>query len=245
VSTAPSQFGRFNRLIIPPCHHSHRPSTTITLELDSRVMATLPIIDISPFLDPESSQTSRYQTAHALDHACRTVGFFYLSSHNIPDSTLQQVLSLARSFFALPTEQKEKLRLKPAGVDDGDGARGYQTIGENVTQGKRDWHEGLDLYRPVPERLPPYKPIMGQNKWPPGEFRQVYEAYIEQLLILGRAVMRAIALGLGEEEYYFDKMVDKSFWVMRAIGYPPLQSAEDGGISCGEHTGIASSYMCD
>jgi len=23
---------------------------------------------------------------------------------------------------------------------------------------------------------------------------------------------------------------------MRAIGYPPLQSAEDGGISCGEHT---------
>jgi isopenicillin N synthase-like dioxygenase len=201
-------------------------------------MTALPIIDISPFLDPNSSQTSRFQTAHNLDHACRTVGFFYLTAHNIPPATLQNILSLAHTFFSLPAAQKELLRLQPAGINDGDGARGYQTIGENVTQGKRDWHEGLDLYRPVNETGPPYKPIMGQNKWPPGDFRKVYEAYIEDLLVLGKAVMRAIALGLGEDEYYFEGMVNESFWVMRAIGYPPLESSEDGGISCGEHTGM-------
>jgi isopenicillin N synthase-like dioxygenase len=201
-------------------------------------MTSLPIIDISPFLDPNSSPSSRLETARSLDNACRTVGFFYLSSHNIPTSTLHTILSLAHSFFALPASEKESLRLKPAGVGDGDGARGYQTMGENVTQGKRDWHEGLDLYRPVPTTKPPYSPIMGTNKWPPGEFKEVYEMYIEKLLVLGKAVMSAIALGLGEHEEYFEGLVNESFWVMRAIGYPPLESVDEGGISCGEHTGI-------
>src|SRR5271170_7287654 len=166
-------------------------------------MASLPIIDISPFLDPNSSSESRQKTACSLDNACPTVGFFYLSNHNIPIAELQLILSLARSFFALPSAEKETLKLEPAGTNNGDGARGYQTIGENVTQGKRDWHEGLDLYRPVPDREPPFEPIMGQNKWPPGEFRKVYDAYIAKVLTLGEAVMRAMALGLGEDEGYF------------------------------------------
>lgn len=36
----------------------------------------------------------------------------------------------------------------------GDGARGYQVVGENVTGGKRDWHEAVDWYRPVREGEP-------------------------------------------------------------------------------------------
>jgi len=198
---------------------------------------TLPIIDISPFLHPNSASADRLETAQALDDACRTVGFFYLTGHNIPISELDQILSQAHKFFSLPDAEKQKIALKPVGVDDGDGARGYQTIGENITQGKHDWHEGLDLYRPLPFTEAPYKPIMGVNKWPPGEFREVYEAYIDKLLSLGQAVMRAIALGLGEEEDYFIGMVDRSFWVMRAIGYPPLRTENFDGISCGEHTG--------
>src|SRR5437764_572375 len=106
-------------------------------------MTSLPIVDISPFLNPNSSSASRVETARTLDHACRTVGFFYLSSHNIPTGDIHKILSLANTFFALPASEKELIKLKPAGVGDGDGARGYQSIGQNVTQGKRDWHEGL------------------------------------------------------------------------------------------------------
>jgi isopenicillin N synthase-like dioxygenase len=129
--------------------------------------------------------------------------------------------------------------MKEAGFEDGDGARGYQQIGENVTQGKRDWHEGIDMYRPVPDKGPPYTHIMGKNKWPDEEFKKTYESYIEKLLVLGKAVMRAIAVGLGEPEDYFQNMVNDSFWVMRAIGYPPLESDDFDGISCGEHTGFS------
>jgi isopenicillin N synthase-like dioxygenase len=83
----------------------------------------------------------------------------------------------------------------------------------------------------------PYKPVMGRNKWPSQEFRVVYQEYVERLLELGRTVMKAIALGLGVREGYFDEYVDESFWVLRAIGYPPLEAVDEGGISCGEHTG--------
>ena len=200
-------------------------------------MSSLPIIDISPFLDPVSTQTSKLETAKSLDDACRRVGFFYLKGHNIPASEFEQILALARSFFALPSSEKEIIKLKPAGVDDGDGARGYQVVGENVTKGKRDWHEGLDLYRPVPTKGPPYELIMGENKWPKGNFREAYESYIDKLLLLGVVVMRAIALGLGEREDYFEDLINRSFWVLRTIGYPPLYSNDEGGISCGEHTG--------
>lgn len=59
------------------------------------------------------------------------------------------------------------------------------------------------------------------------------------MIDLGRKVMSAIALGLGLEENFFVNFLDDSFWVMRVIGYPPLDSSKSKdrvGISCGEHT---------
>ncbi|KAK3210347.1 hypothetical protein GRF29_44g2471131 [Pseudopithomyces chartarum] len=109
---------------------------------------SLPIIDISPYLSPTSTPSSRAQVSTALSHACTTYGFFYLTGHGIPQATLSEVLSLARAFFALPLAQKNKIkRYDAGGVEGGDGARGYQGMGENVTMGRRDRHEAVDLYR--------------------------------------------------------------------------------------------------
>ena len=69
----------------------------------------------------------------------------------------------------------------------------------------------------------------------------MYQVYVRGMLALGEAVLRAMgdALGLREREFFVGKSRE-SFWVMRAIGYPPLPAAGDGdgggGISCGEHT---------
>jgi isopenicillin N synthase-like dioxygenase len=139
-------------------------------------------------------------------------------------------------------------------------------IVQDVTQGARDWHEALDWYRPIEAgegleakelkldgkgcavmkdsseaRSPPYKLLQGQNLWPasPSGFRTAYESYVEQMLALGTVVLRAMgyALQLRDPEF-FVKQTRKSFWVMRAIGYPPLDEnlAAEGGVSCGEHT---------
>ncbi|MCJ1387559.1 hypothetical protein MMC18_000402 [Xylographa bjoerkii] len=91
-------------------------------------------------------------------------------------------------------------------------------------------------------RPPPFALLRGVNLWPdrPAEFRDVYELYVREMLALGEGVLRAMgwALGLGEREFFVGKCRD-SFWVMRAIGYPPLPAegeGGDGGVSCGEHT---------
>ncbi|KAH7018710.1 hypothetical protein B0J12DRAFT_775369, partial [Macrophomina phaseolina] len=221
---------------------------------------TLPIIDISPFLatpNGPSAASARASTAAALSHACRTTGFFYLTNHGIPASTLARILDLARRFFREASDSdKAAIARRDAGVvGGGDGARGYQRIGENVTKGRRDWHEAVDLYEEWSAAIvgggeggeagskgPPYEVLRGPNLWPrhPAELREAYAAYIEQVKGVGTAVVRAMgeALGLGQDAGVFVDATRRSFWVMRLIGYPGLPEGEgqQDGFSCGEHT---------
>ncbi|KAG8704740.1 hypothetical protein FRC09_003355, partial [Ceratobasidium sp. 395] len=101
---------------------------------------------------------------------------------------------------------------------------GYQRLGENVTQGKADQHEGLDFYAPVaePDKT---KPLWGENQWPSEadlpRFKTAYEKWVEKMKELGMIVMEAMAHGLGmSEEEWVDLRgkIDDSFWVMRVIG---------------------------
>jgi isopenicillin N synthase-like dioxygenase len=94
-------------------------------------------------------------------------------------------------------------------------------------------------------RQPPFGLLEGVNFWPrePAGFREAYEEYVVECRKLGEAVLRAMgdALRLQDPDH-FVKAVKDSFWVMRAIGYPPLDDAlaKTGGVSCGEH----SDYGC-
>ena len=94
-------------------------------------------------------------------------------------------------------------------------------------------------------RNPPFPLLQGLNPWPitPPTFRSVFESHIQQMRSLGRAVLLAMghALGLSDPTIFATAAQD-SFWVLRAIGYPPLDPsiATKGGVSCGEH----SDYGC-
>jgi isopenicillin N synthase-like dioxygenase len=230
--------------------------------------ASLPLIDISPFLTPSPDPAALQHCTLALSDACLHHGFFYLTNHGIDAKLTDTVLSLARDFFTKCTDaEKQPIKRQDAGKGFGDGARGYQVIGDNVTQGKWDWHEAVDWYRPViagegitgqhlnntpsqqsngtnkqdnhgeGHRTPPYTLIRGVNLWPahPPAFRAIYEAYIEKMLHLGTAVVRAMGHALAlEDPETFVKATRESFWVMRAIGYPSVREAD--ALSCGPHT---------
>ncbi|KAF8422658.1 hypothetical protein EV426DRAFT_564175 [Tirmania nivea] len=216
----------------------------------------LPIIDLTPFLPtptalyptPEAHLVAKLTTAAALNCACRDVGFFYLTGHGIPEKLHRTVLQEARSWF-LNASEEDKKAIKRWDVGKGlgragDGARGYQRVGENITGGMKDWHEAIDYYRPVPPAAPPYAPIHGPNPWPSPQtyptFQPTFESYIESCLSLGHALLRALSLALHPsppKEDLFTGFLHSPFWVMRIIGYPPLStSPNDGGVSCGEHT---------
>ncbi|KAF9267439.1 Clavaminate synthase-like protein [Marasmius fiardii PR-910] len=197
---------------------------------------SLPIISITPYLlDDQSPSTldRRAATSAAIHSACLNYGFFYLDiSAFVDPREMAELASLARDFFALPQEEKDKISLK-----NEDHARGYARLKENVTNGKADNHEGLDFYRPV-ENPDKNRPLWGRNQWPDDpRFREKYENWVVKMQKLGLIVMEAMAIGLGmtpEEWKALRAQVDESFWVMRAIGYPPLPDDHDG-FSCGAH----------
>ncbi|KAE9970014.1 hypothetical protein EG328_006521 [Venturia inaequalis] len=204
----------------------------------SKANTSLPIISLnSPNLAKE------------LYDACLEHGFFYLTDHGIAPSLLENILDLARRFFLESSaEAKASIKRRPP-HEGGDSARGYQVLNENLTKGLRDFQEAIDWYKEFEntgETISPleqdYDFLHGPNLWPahPSELKTVYEQYISQCKKVGADVVRAMGEALqlaGEEKDILTSSTDNSFWVMRMIGYPPLQNKAGGqGVSCGEHT---------
>lgn len=178
----------------------------------------LPTINIAPFLDRHSFSTSSRKTCAASIHsACLHSGFFYITGFEslLSPVELERVLSLSRDFFNRPAEEKRALRIRQP-----DGARGYQVLGENVTQYKADHHEAIDIYKPLGAELEDSTKLLhGPNQWPlvPESFRPAFEEWVEKAKVLGMAVMEAAAMGLGidlegEEWQRLRGTVDDSFW---------------------------------
>lgn len=226
----------------------------------------LPVIDVGPLVASAgaSSPADRLEVGRQLHSACRHVGFFTVVNHGVSENIYAGALAQARRWFALPEATKRQILLSRETR-----YRGYQPLGANVTrygtQGgdfSRDWHEGIDLYREVPEhelhKFSP-SPVHGLNPWPAQipEFKAVLTAYINACLGLGATLMRGIAIGLGLPERTFEgNIAGDPYWVMRVINYPPLQQGdrfrETGGdalralsgrnvprsvqLSCGEHS---------
>ncbi|KAI5418031.1 hypothetical protein KIW84_042609 [Lathyrus oleraceus] len=192
------------------------------------------IIDISPLLaksdDPKMAQDPEVLDVVAqLDKACTQAGFFYVKGHGIPDTLLKGVRDITRTFFELPYEEKAKIKMTPA-----NGFRGYEKMGENLTEGTPDMHEAIDCYREVTKGM--YgdlgKVMEGCNQWPqnPPKFNLVMEEYIGLCKDLARKIMRGIALALGGSPYEFEgDRAGDPFWVMRIIGYPGVSTVNDIG----------------
>ncbi|CAI8611151.1 unnamed protein product [Vicia faba] len=199
----------------------------------------IPIIDISPLLaksdDPKMAQDPGVlEVVAQLDKACSEAGFFYVKGHGVPDTLLKGVRDITRRFFELPYEEKAKIKMTPA-----NGFRGYEKIGENMTEGRPDMHEAIDCYREVTKGM--YgdlgKVMEGSNEWPqnPPKFKVLMEEYISLCKDLARKIMRGIALALGGSPYEFEGgRAGDSFWYMRVIGYPGVSTVND--IGCGAHT---------
>ncbi|SRR6266550_2311252 len=89
------------------------------------VSQSLPIIDISPYLSETPDELAkRPAVSAALHKACIEYGFFYLDiSSYIDPREPEELTALAKSFFLLPEEEKDKITLRC-----GDNARGgYNT----------------------------------------------------------------------------------------------------------------------
>ena len=85
---------------------------THDLPLDSAPrLSSLPVIHIAPYLT-DSDGHGRLSTSAALHSACKEFGFFYLDLTGFATSEETEELGrLAREFFALPSEEKNKIHI--------------------------------------------------------------------------------------------------------------------------------------
>lgn len=207
---------------------------------------SLPLIDISPLFNRgESQNVAQLQNKHRLateivaseiESACREDGFFFVTGHGISPDLFNQLDQIAREFFARPESVKMEISMDRGGR----AWRGYFPTGGELTSGKPDQKEGLYFGTELAEtdpRVVAGLPLHGANLWPAGAglFREVVMDYMAQMSFVAQTLLQGIALSLGLEDDYFQRIYTRDPTILfRIFHYPPVETNELWGV--GEHT---------
>ena len=92
---------------------------------------TIPTIDISSFLDPNSSEEAKDNVVEQVRSACHTYGFFQLKGHGITPADREGIIECAKRFFELPMEERMEVQIKNS---MGKSLRGYEPPGIQIHQ---------------------------------------------------------------------------------------------------------------
>ncbi|HEU4618785.1 MAG TPA: 2-oxoglutarate and iron-dependent oxygenase domain-containing protein [Gammaproteobacteria bacterium] len=208
-------------------------------------MVSLPELDMSGFLaDPRGSRGAAF--VRALLEACHGPGFCYLRGHGVPPALDRSILAVARRFFALPESERRALAIASSPH-----FRGYTALGGERTRGASDWREQLDAgpeeeAEALSSRDPAWRRVRGPNQWPPSlpEMRGGVLEWMGAMDGVGLAVLRALALGLGQPLDHFDRYVLPRGDPHIKISRYPAQSAVAGSGSEVTSGSDSSSSSC-
>ncbi|MCK0174958.1 isopenicillin N synthase family oxygenase [Mycolicibacterium sp. F2034L] len=194
---------------------------------------SVPIIDISGLRS--ANPVDRERVAAELGAAARDVGFFYISGSGIDDALFDRMLAATQEFFALPLEEKMRSYIGLSRCH-----RGYVPVGEEgVESGVPDLKEAFDTALDLPADDPDHlagNPMLGPNTWPdlPG-FAEAVTAYYDAVLGVGKLLLGAFAVALGEDPDVFSRYATKTPSQLRLVHYPYNPDAEDH-LGIGSHT---------
>lgn len=94
-------------------------------------VGTIPTVDISAWIDPNSTEEGRQNVVDEMRNACTTYGFFSLVGHGITPEEQEQALKCAKLFFTLSEEDKMDVCIAKS---KGRSFRGYEPPGIQVHQ---------------------------------------------------------------------------------------------------------------
>lgn len=172
----------------------------------------------------------------ALGDAARNLGFFRVVAHGVPARLDIALLDQAARLFALPHDEKLAIAML-----DSPQFRGYTCAGAEITCGKADWREQLDIGREESVLSSPQAHVAmrlhGPNRWPATlpTLRPVVQAWqsaIEQLMV---RVLEACAEALHQPRDVFAPLHRGDPWhTMKLIRYPG-ETAASAGQGVGAH----------
>ena len=209
----------------------------------------LPELDISSYLANPSGKNAQAFIDQLRD-TCHGSGFLYLRGHGVDEQTNQDALAIANRFFALPTAEREAIAIGGSA-----GFRGYTLLKNERTNGRIDWRDQLDVgpEEPAPilsENEPPWLRLRGPNQWPASlpDMSTTINHWMAQMQPVGLALMRALAVGLGQHVDFFDsKMTPDPYTRVKIIRYPaqPEHGGSGQGLGLHNDTGIITMILQD
>jgi isopenicillin N synthase-like dioxygenase len=192
----------------------------------------IPLIDLVPLQD--GTGLSRRKVAEEICDACERVGFFYVLNHGVPEQTVREIFNASDAFFALPREEKMKLRLSkqtsfrgflPSGVDGGTSAGNRKECFQILSQTLPTNREGRAIELCMPNLWPEVLP----------QFRTALLSYYSAMERLADQLLRLFELGLGVAEDTFVRHFREPIGMLRLLQYP-TQQPNDLSIGSQPHT---------
>lgn len=215
---------------------------------------TLPILDFSR-LAAGSVEAAAFRAD--LLKATHEVGFFYLTGHGIPDADFDEMIDVARDFFAL--SDADKLAIENTYSPH---FRGYTRVGGELTQGMTDWREQIDIGQERPAvagrgiedvagrvarsayRDPDddFWILDGPNLWPENlpALRPAAEAWMAKLSDISLQLLSEWAQALGSPAHVFEPaFAENPSSLLKIVRYPAVaEGTQTQGVGAHKDLGV-------
>ena len=197
-------------------------------------MKQIPSVDLRDFLSGEPERKQKF--VNEIGKAYEEIGFVALKGHFLNDQLVDELYGEVKQFFDLPVDTKHTYEIPGIG-----GQRGYVGFGKETAKGfkkgdlKEFWHFGQ--YLENGSKYAAEYPDNVEVKENP-KFNIVGKEAFKMLEKTGIYVLRALALYLGLDEFYFDKYVAEGNSILRPIHYPPIMQEPDNAVRAAAHGDI-------
>ena len=194
----------------------------------------IPSVNLQDFLSSDINKKNNF--VESIGKAFEEIGFVALDGHFLDSNFNKKLYKEIRSFFDLPQEIKNKYEIP--GIS---GQRGYVSFGKESAKGskhgdlKEFWHFGQyvenddKLLKEYPSNVE-----VSENE----QFNIVGKQTYRLLEKTSKYVLRALALYLKLDEFYFDKYIVNGNSILRPIHYPPILEKPKDAVRAAAHGDI-------
>ncbi len=197
-------------------------------------MSAIPSVDLRDFVSGDEVRKKRF--VEEIGRAFEEIGFVALSGHFLSDDLVEELYAEIKQFFDLPQETKNKYEIPGIG-----GQRGYTSFGKEHAKGRKEgdlkefWHFG-QYVQDNPKLAAEYPDNVNVTELP--AFNKVGKETYKMLEKTAKYVLRALALHLALDEYYFDDFIKNGNSILRPIHYPPITVEPKNAVRAAAHGDI-------
>lgn len=187
VASLPTSLGGADHTRAAALEAQQYVSSRLTATSATTSFRSIPIIDLKPSFS--SSLAARQAVAAQIHEACTTIGFFYITGHEM-EATCQEMLKLAERFFSeLPQASKDAIHMKHSKYFRGYEPAAYTTVNNFQSKETKEafnwgYEAGIDPTGGDGKyvELDGSKPDADANLWPqeselPGFYKGITEYY--------------------------------------------------------------------